>query len=29
MVRGRQRKLGLGSYKLVSLAEARELALAN
>ena len=28
-VRGRQRKLGLGSYKLVSLAEARELALAN
>ena len=28
-VRRRQRKLGLGSYKLVSLAEARELALAN
>ena len=29
MVRGRPRKLGLGSCKLVSLAEARELALAN
>ena len=29
VVNGRPRKLGLGSYKLVSLAEARELALAN
>ena len=29
VVNGRPRKLGLGSYRLVSLAEARELALAN